>query len=439
MLARLLKRAIPTDTPVFTITPSEPQIRLFHLLGRFTMAGLYRARKSKRAPGTATYVPVPVANLDFLGSPDKLLNSRQRQLIRGSNAMFFFDMSIETISFEGYSSKKLLEFHKMLKAIGLSEDRVVLLSANARAAQSYDRWAQAQGIADRITMLGYNFYLFEYAWELMLNVWFRQNGDKLLTVAKRTVTEQERRSHYFMCLNLRPRAHRTAVVLHLMERGWLGKGIVTYFGEEFGSKDAVSVDTPDGTKAFIATLPSSGRLLSKWDELHCASPLTYERDSGQVRNDLWQRKPGEVDFLIPEVSRQQGRVESLDSYFEIVNETWLTGPDNLYITEKTIRPIIRLQPFIHVGCPRLLEYLRSIGFKTFAPLIDESYDAIDDKTERMEAIFKEIDRLCAMSEDDIHKLYCGLWPVLEHNYQHFRKHMKDMCRNEVKVNIFSRL
>ena len=45
-----------------------------------------------------------------------------------------------------------------------------------------------------------------------------------------------------------------------------------------------------------------------------------------------------------------------------------------FITEKTYRPIINQHPFVVQASPRMLEYMREQGFKTFNNLINESYD-----------------------------------------------------------------
>mgnify|MGYP003112717583 CR=1 FL=1 len=47
-------------------------------------------------------------------------------------------------------------------------------------------------------------------------------------------------------------------------------------------------------------------------------------------------------------------------------------------TEKTIKPIAAGMPFVIIGCHKFLYKLRKIGFKTFHPFIDESYDVQPD-------------------------------------------------------------
>ena len=44
--------------------------------------------------------------------------------------------------------------------------------------------------------------------------------------------------------------------------------------------------------------------------------------------------------------------------------------------------------------------LKRLGFKTYHPFIDESYDQIDNLHQRIIAIKKEIDRLAAMDQQE---------------------------------------
>ena len=76
--------------------------------------------------------------------------------------------------------------------------------------------------------------------------------------------------------------------------------------------------------------------------------------------------------LIPAYSR---------SKIELVTET---ETDFFFITEKTIKPIRAGIPFVMVGCQNYLKKLRQLGFKTFHPHIDESYDSEPDTNKRIQ-------------------------------------------------------
>jgi hypothetical protein len=105
----------------------------------------------------------------------------------------------------------------------------------------------------------------------------------------------------------------------------------------------------------------------------------------------------------------------LDSYINIVCETSCHS-DYTFITEKTLRPIINLQPFILFGNPYTLVELQNLGFKTFDKWIDESYDTEHDTNKRFELAYAEVKRLSEMDIDEIHELYYEMFDILEHNF-----------------------
>jgi hypothetical protein len=102
------------------------------------------------------------------------------------------------------------------------------------------------------------------------------------------------------------------------------------------------------------------------------------------------------------------------SYITIVAETIFKEKYN-YISEKTWKPIAHQHPFIMVGRPGILKYLREIGFKTFSPFIDESYDDEIVTEKRFKIIVGEIKRLNSLSKEQLDDMIKSLNESLEHN------------------------
>jgi len=98
---------------------------------------------------------------------------------------------------------------------------------------------------------------------------------------------------------------------------------------------------------------------------------------------------------------------SLNNYFDIVTESEFTHQSDsvIYISDKIVRPIVNLHPFIVVSTPGYLKHLRQLGFKTFDGLFDESYDDITDHSERLDFIMNEIDKILLKSPVEIKGLY----------------------------------
>ena len=102
----------------------------------------------------------------------------------------------------------------------------------------------------------------------------------------------------------------------------------------------------------------------------------------------------------------------------VVNESVFHDPIQ-HLTEKIFKPIVAMRPFVLVSAPGNLAYLRSYGFQTFAPWIDESYDLVEDSDQRLDQIAGIVEQFCRLSAADLQDLYQEMLPVLEHNKQHF--------------------
>ena len=120
----------------------------------------------------------------------------------------------------------------------------------------------------------------------------------------------------------------------------------------------------------------------------------------------------EVGSLVP-ASQVIPRQVYAASHLSIIAETLPTG-DQFFVTEKTGKALAAGRVFLLQGGPGYLRELRNLGFRTFAPLVDESYDTILDITERNAAIVAELKRLSTVN---LTELYQKLMPVLQHNQQ----------------------
>lgn len=109
---------------------------------------------------------------------------------------------------------------------------------------------------------------------------------------------------------------------------------------------------------------------------------------------------------------------------EIVAETNVT--DHGWFTEKTLRCLKTGKPFILLGTPGQLQQLRRMGFKTFDPVIDESYDQIDDLDDRFDAICNEIKRLSAIDKST---LIQQLYPIAEFNALNYTSIIQNYQQN----------
>ena len=91
----------------------------------------------------------------------------------------------------------------------------------------------------------------------------------------------------------------------------------------------------------------------------------------------------------------------------------------IHLTEKTLRPLACGHPFMILNGPGALETIRSYGFKTFQPYINESYDSEKDPGKRMNMVLAEMRRINNSSEKYQKYIWDGCAEIAAYNKQLF--------------------
>jgi hypothetical protein len=93
--------------------------------------------------------------------------------------------------------------------------------------------------------------------------------------------------------------------------------------------------------------------------------------------------------------------------------------DFAMFSEKEAKPIMAKRPFVIFGSRHQLKAFRQLGFKTFSPVIDESYDDIHDRKKRFMMVLDAMNKLSKKNRTNVLK---ELQDVLNHNRNHFLEH-----------------
>ena len=60
--------------------------------------------------------------------------------------------------------------------------------------------------------------------------------------------------------------------------------------------------------------------------------------------------------------------------------------------------------------------MKSMGYKTFPELFDESYDGIINHTDRLLAVVNSVEKACKIDDSEFHHIYCNeIIPKVIHN------------------------
>ena len=106
-------------------------------------------------------------------------------------------------------------------------------------------------------------------------------------------------------------------------------------------------------------------------------------------NAYGRQLPGDVP---PEHKNYQRHFNSdwyNQTHFSIVAESQVDNPE-MFVTEKTFKPMAFYHPFVVMAQAGLLDYLHTQGFETFENLFDESYDTVTDWMSRLKAVIGTI-------------------------------------------------
>jgi hypothetical protein len=119
----------------------------------------------------------------------------------------------------------------------------------------------------------------------------------------------------------------------------------------------------------------------------------------------------------------------------VVLETMFDDP-RIYLSEKTLRPLACGHPFILAAGPESLKFLKSYGFETFDPWINESYDQEHDHEKRLKLILQEMHRIASLKEKDRKIMMENIHQIATRNKQNFfSDHFLKYVINELKHNV----
>lgn len=122
---------------------------------------------------------------------------------------------------------------------------------------------------------------------------------------------------------------------------------------------------------------------------------------------------------IPEDYFSLGKLDLWNNHFlNIVGETEFNPWDNLFVSEKTWKPIIGLRPYLINGQTKIYQYLRNNGFKTFEKYFNVELEDIPEY-EVTNSIVKVVKKLSTLNVDQIMTMYNDMIPDLLHNRERF--------------------
>jgi hypothetical protein len=345
-----------------------------------------------------------------------------------NNSSFFEYYSNPNINFDNLFSPKLLDFFKKRQ-----EFKLVLLD-NREGSYYHDpalftkisKWLDKNNIVgknkvivstcnekindipikdNRIKTYNNDYYLY-YSGKFIVECEERNNliteDGKDYQYSLQDKIKFNKREKYFLNYNRNSgRFHRPFLINKLYNKNILDKGIVSLLKtNEF---DSIINDIKNNLKDYN---PDFGLDLQNEDY-----KTIYLNHKNWYPLVIDNENEEEVAWYHNFLSRKD---EYEKTYFSIVSET--NAEDiYLFITEKTLKPIMNLHPFLINGNPYTLRHLKSLGFQTFEKWWDESYDTETNFKKRILLLVEQINILCNKTHEEWIKMLEEMQPILHYN------------------------
>jgi hypothetical protein len=226
------------------------------------------------------------------------------------------------------------------------------------------------------------------------------------------VYHKKNKPYDFLFLNGRLRPHRKYIIDQLRQQKLLDRALWTNLG------DSVEMSW---TSTLLTNSNEPVKLLPEQYEIPRAIPNMIELPTGFVKHHLFGNTWGDA-IVNPDAY--------VDTSFSLVTETIFDYP-HTFRTEKIWKPMIMCHPFVVAANRGYYQDLHNAGFQTFGNLIDESFDQIDDPTDRANRVVAVVKDICYNGAEAFLQ---AARSACKYNYQQLRDHNTQQ-RAELPVNL----
>lgn len=314
--------------------------------------------------------------------------------LKHNDAFFIFDHSMDPLiqSTFKYLFSTQLGLEYFFKIHGINLDRLIVLSPT-QDFSFYQNIGKHDYVSEQ-TREKVNIEFFH----IFHNSLWKNYRDYLLRKAQTELPLDKVPEKHFLCLSRRDNLNRRFTNYQLHKNNLFKNGIVSH-----------QRIVENGIVKSNFELKAEIKLLATRNEFDVEKFLKYGFKK-HFLDDILHKGVAAMDTTFHATLSQK-------VCFELVTETDVKG--DLFLTEKTLKPIFCKTPFMISGSCYALRFLRSLGFQTFDSILDESYDAEIVFYDRSNLIMENLKSLTKLQLDDCSKLVNSVKEVLDHNREHF--------------------
>ena len=329
-------------------------------------------------------------------------------------------------SSEGDIRNSLFEnLHKKCKEINLSPKKVIVISASMNTRSIYEEYLKNNPEIEQ-------FYTAYYCWSLTAKkketehllsrdsiFEFNGNANECSLMNLDELKNTKNRPKKCLIYNRRIAPHRV-IILSLLHNDRLADSCEYSIDLSLWDHGDLGLELSNGTDydnvSYIEDKSYKSKMINGFFKLRKVnkSVIDFENVGSVWGFGFEQKEP------------------YMNTYFSLITET-LFYEHGHYISEKSLKGIAHLHPFVILGKPGIIKQLKKWGFKTFSDFWDESYDDIQNNSQRIIKVFEVVKTLIEKTNEEWDILNEKLYPILEHNRNHLLS-MSEESISDIYVN-----
>ena len=309
------------------------------------------------------------------------------------------------------------EAHKLAERYGIPEQQCKIITGNWKIFWCYQKWHRANWSRKPMFDLEAHMQmLWCYAPKIynsdsisegqVFDAWGEETEFDYCNPA-----EDKPLGYTFNTLNRVPRRNRMHLYHALRDNDLLQHGLCSF--NEVGYADLIGM-MPD---ELFAELPLT---LDKPEGITAQEWIYESVNRHQYYDDVTkhdnQYAPILNNSLVSVVAETGGGTpETIPEHLN--NNSWYFYYEEGFITEKTFRTIANGHPVIWVAEHGTTKIMQQLGFRTYSEFWDESYDAIRDPVDRINAVINVLKQLSQLNAQEMQSLWQRMLPTLQYNQQ----------------------
>lgn len=318
---------------------------------------------------------------EYIHNPLEVADDIKIQKLFGKTKFLFYAAS------EALMDSFCEGIHKVVDILADKIDSTdfIYVSGGIGSAESYDKLCQTFNWTNRITILNCHF-------------WEREAHFRFISSLPYTVKIKSKK---FLCFNKVPRFHRIELLENMFKQDLVDSSYYSF----------------DKLLNYDYRLTAE-KIQEKYPHIH--------QNLHRLPLELNMYK----DWHNPTTPTEYDLKYYENSYFSLVTETKFHHQDaekheqyktqDTWISEKGFKPIAFKHPFIVLASCNYLKALQELGYKTFHPYINETYDTINNDEDRFKMIVSEVIRLCNQTDDEWLAWQASIKEIVEFNNQHLQ-------------------